>query len=166
MRAADRVKRLFSEGNQHLFYTLTSQLPTHHYDLVQIPKVPSQLRRLSLYGKQMKSPPKKQRKWNSNEKERSKALALKDRPYQRSELSPARVKLCKLKEHYLASKKLKSISSEKKSLDHLKNYQINTLDQPADGYVKDERMEYWEEMIHNREERHFNIGRIIKYLSD
>jgi hypothetical protein len=164
-KAADRVRSLFNQGNLHLFYTLTSQLPEHHYDLVQIPRVPPQLGRLSLSGLQMKTPPQKKRNWDNEKRQKGRSLLFQDRPTHQRELNPHRVKLCKLKEHYLASRKFKTISKQKKASDHPLNHQVQSLAEPKEALV-DERMDFWQAMLQQKEERHFNIGRIIKYLSD
>lgn len=164
-RSAEQIKNFLSKKNAYVFYTLGVQLLEHHYDTIQIPKIPSQSGRLSMFGNQMKMPKKqKERSWNA-QKEGKTPIALKDSPRSSKELHPHRVKLCKLKEHYLASKKLKTISAQKKSTHPMKGRLIDSLAKEEEGFVKDQRMEYWEEFIQNREERHFNIGRIIKYLS-
>lgn len=165
-KAAERIKKIFTKENQIFFYTLTKQFTSHHYDLMLVPKVPSQSRRLSFYGNQLKSFPKKQRNWNPRQNEQKQSLSLKGDLFELKELNPHRVKLCKLKEHYLASRKLKSIAIQKNHTQNIKN-QVSLLEnRNSSPFEKDHRMEYWEEFIKNREERHFNIDRIIKYLSD
>lgn len=164
-KAVERVCRLFHQGNLHLFYTLTSQLPEHHYDLIQIPRVPPQMSRLFLCVLQMKTPFKKKRSWNNEKRQKGTALHLHDSPTQQQELDPHRVKLCKLKEHYLASRKFKTISKQKKASETLLNHQVQSLAESKKQPV-DERMDLWQAMLQQKEERQFNINRIIKYLSD
>jgi hypothetical protein len=167
INAAERVRKLFPKGNQNFFYTLAQQLPLHSYDRLIIPKIPSGSRSLAFYGRNLKNTSKKERNWNSKQKAgEGRALTPSGTPPKQDMLNPNRVKLCKLKEHHLASKKLKMISLQKQVIDHLKNKFTILNEKASEEFVKDERMEYWEDLIQRKEERHFNIGRVIKYLCD
>ncbi|MES2345464.1 MAG: hypothetical protein V4494_05970 [Chlamydiota bacterium] len=166
IQAAERVRKLFPKENQNFCYTLKQALPPHHYDPVIIPKIPSGTKSLAFYGSRLKATSKKQRHWNSKQKGGDRALTLTENFSEQGALNPDRVKICKLKEHHLASRKLKMISLQKQVIDHLKNKFTIFSENLSQDFVKDERMEYWEALLQNKEERHFNIGRIIKYLSD
>lgn len=146
----------------------------HKCDLVKTPRIPSHVEHLPLQGYLSKK--KRHNKHRQVTKENfSKTLRIsidqshctisqKNFNHLQSEcaLSSARVAYCRLKEHFLVSKRLKSITKQgdasPKRHDVVPIKSSNQQDLPQNPYLQE-----WEKM---KEERHFQIGRVIKYLTD
>ena len=69
-------------------------------------------------------------------------------------LSPERVKNWRRKEYVLGSKRLKKMPKQE---DHLSNYRIIQLKEARELF---EQTHLWQELIRQKEERHFRITRI------
>ncbi|HSX12851.1 MAG TPA: hypothetical protein VLE96_00300 [Chlamydiales bacterium] len=84
------------------------------------------------------------------------------------ELDPKRVKGWNLKEYLLAARKLKELRKQQKHSHSSKRYDITLLQKEASGIKESdlEQYEQWNEIIKAKEERHFQITRVIKYLVD
>jgi hypothetical protein len=146
----------------------------HKCDLVKTPRIPSQVEHLPLQGYLSK------KKRHNRQRHVTKENFLKTLPlsvdqsyctisqknfnHLQSEyaLSSARVAYCRLKEHLLVSKRLKSITKQGDASP--KRHEVvpikssNQQDLPKNPYLEE-----WEKI---KEERHFQIGRVIKYLTD
>lgn len=77
-------------------------------------------------------------------------------------LSSARVGYCKLKEHFLVSKRLKNMGKQQNT--GPKRHQVVPIKSWAqEDLSQNPYIQEWEKV---KEERHFQIGRVIKYLVD
>ena len=85
---------------------------------------------------------------------------------QRSELSPKRVIRWKLKEYQLASRRLRGLQKEIEK-ETLKTHEFKPLLQPPKAKdANAEQQKLWQDLLKAKEERQFQITRIIKYLAD
>ena len=82
--------------------------------------------------------------------------------YRRGELASQRVKFWNIKEKLIAAKRLKKISHQYPYFFFSASRKVRVI-KLARG--KDQETP-WGELNQKKEERHFSIGRIIKYLSD
>lgn len=84
-----------------------------------------------------------------------------------SELNSERVHAFKLKEHLLASKKLKTLSKENQNGMAFRKGRIEPMPPRTSKKSEEQAIhEHWQDLLQSKEERHFQIGRVIKYLSD
>ena len=93
---------------------------------------------------------------------------LRDRPLpQRSELSPDRVIRWRLKEYQLASRRLKQLQRQIEE-ETPKHHAITALHQQKkqEDSTQAEQQKMWQELLKAKEERQFQITRVIKYLTD
>lgn len=141
----------------------------HKCKHVKTPRIPSQVKHLPLHGYLLTK--KKKPKNRSVIKEHpSKALGISvDRSYcniNQKGLAPlalsSRVGPCQLKEHFIVSRKLKKLS--KQTSTGPKRHQVVPIKTSAERQILEDP--YFQEWTKRSEERHFNIGRIIKYLVD
>lgn len=155
----------------------------HQCDLVKIPRVPASIEHLMLYGKCAEL----QKKQSQNQKKpsllkpslvsikegnpspfKSKEfpLSLDDNFGSGQDLKPERVKNWKLKEHTLAARRIKGFQKERESL-HPSKHHISIIKQStAAATAEKEQNEYWKELLNTKEERHFHLTRVIKFLVD
>ena len=148
---------------------------TYKCDLVKPPRMPSQIEHLPLQGYVL-SKKKRQAKQRQVTKDNPlKPLRFsvdqahccvnqKNLNYMQREnpLSSNRVAQCKHKEHFFVSKKLKNISKQNptgpKRHDVVRIKSSSQQDLAQNPYLQE-----WGKI---KEERHFQIGRVIKYLID
>ncbi len=175
--AAKRVKYLFSSGRQPLVYSffLEKKSPQRSYSPLKAPRKPAALgQKIGGYPAK-KKPAEEQKKasvvtekWNAASHQTHQfglSQALPDEALKGTDLHAARVRLWKLKEHFLASSKLKGMPKQKEG--NTVKHEIKLLVESDPQQDEDrKKQEYWEAFIKNREERHFQIGRVIKYLSE
>ncbi len=178
--AAVRIQYWFGKDKGNVLHIAQSPSKTedfskkHKCDLVKTPRIPSQVEHLPFQGYLSKK--KRQTKHRQVTKENfSKALRIsmdhshcsvsqKNLNHLHSEyvLSSARVAYCRLKEHFLVSKRLKSITKQgyvsPKRHDVVPIKSSNQQDLSTNPYLQE-----WGKI---KEERHFQIGRVIKYLTD
>jgi hypothetical protein len=179
--AAVRVQYWFGKGKESLLptYQLLSKTQEfskkHKCDLVKPPRIPSQVEHLPLQGYVLskKKRPTKQRQ--VTKENFSKALPIfvdqsrcsisqKNFNYLQPEnaLSSARVACSRLKEHFLVSKRLKTISKQRPT--GPKRHDVVPIKSSTQQELS--KNPYIQEWGRINEERHFQIGRVIKYLSD
>jgi hypothetical protein len=142
---------------------------------VQPPKVASQIERLPLQGYAVSKKKKPSKKHQVTTENPSKPLGIaidgshcsinqKNLNYITSEnaLSSARVAYCKLREYLLVSKRLKNISKQH----HLgpKRHEVVCIQSSVQENLS--QNPYLQEWGKTKEERHFHVGRVIKYLTD
>jgi hypothetical protein len=166
--AAERVKYLFSHYSFFLKQKLT--FPTfshsHHCNLLKLPRLSSKVGNLSLLGYEIRKGRKEAKKFSAV-KENKKSLspiASGFNSSKGSELKSERVQSWKLKEQAIASRKLKSLK-EKQNQGSKVKHKISLM-QDAKKTEESNQLEHWENFIRAKEERHFNITRITKYLMD
>ena len=137
----------------------------HRCNPVKSPRVPSQIQRLSLQGYNFAKKKKESKARHVIKASPSKSLhfSLGERDYQQqNSLNSDRVAQHSLKEHFIASKKLKCLAKLKPT--GPKQHQVVPIslespkNQPSDPYLQE-----WGK---RHEERHFQIERVIKYLTD
>jgi hypothetical protein len=171
--AAKRVKYLFSSGKQPLVYSLflEERKAQHSYSPLKAPRKPAaQSYKIGYPNLTKKKEPQKKprvvtKEWNLPSKQPHPFRTHIDEAPKGTDLDAARVRLWKLKEHFLASRKLKGLTEQKKESSTSKRH-IHLLAHSDAQKTEDQRnQEYWEEFIKNKEERQFQIGRVIKYLS-
>lgn len=148
----------------------------HQCDLVKIPRLPASIEHLMLYGKCAEL----QKKQSQNQKKPSllkpSLVSIKEgswSPFKTAEfqeigkdLKPERVKSWKLKEHLLASRKLKGFRQETASKYHSK-HQVSIIRQKtAAETAKNDQNDHWNALLKVKEERHFHLTRVIKFLVD
>jgi hypothetical protein len=178
--AAVRVQYWFGKDKGNLLPV--AQSPTkpqefskkHKCDLVKTPRIPSQVGHLPLQGYLSKK--KRQTKHRQITKDNfSKALRItvdqshcsisqKNLNYLQSEyaLSSARVAYSRLKEHFLVSKRLKNITKQ----GHTSPKRRDVVPIKSSNQQELSKNPYLQEWGKIKEERHFHIGRVIKYLTD
>ncbi len=180
--AAARVQYWLGKDRDNLLQV--KQLPlksqefckTHKCDLVKPPRIPSQIKHLPLQGYVL-SKKKRQTKQRSVTKENHSSQKLIfpmdlshctvsqknwGHLHRRNPLSPARVVQCRLKEHFLVSKRLKTLSKQK--LPGPKRHQVVPI--KSSSKQEPEHNPYLQEWEKRKEERHFRMDRVIKYLTD
>ena len=172
--AAKRVKYLFSGGKQPLVYSLflEERASPHSYSPLKAPRKPAALSYKIGYPSKKKSTQSQKQThvvtegWNTASKNTHQfglSQAHADGP-KGTDLRAARVRLWKLKEHFLASRKLKGLTEQKKESSTKREIKLLAESDPQ-KQEDQKNQEYWEAFIKNKEERQFQIGRVIKYLS-
>ena len=179
--AAERVQYWFGKDKENLLQ-LKNTLPKsqefckkHKCDLVKPPKIPFQVEHLPLQGYVLSKKKKhtKQRHVTQGSpfeplrftvdqahccvNQKNSAHMHRENP-----LSSQRVALCRLREHFLVAKRLKNLSKERptgpKRHDVVPIKSATQQDLAQNPYLAE-----WGKF---KEERHFQIGRVIKYLAD
>ncbi len=164
----------------HLFPQLLSKaacsdlLSIHKYNLVKVPKVPSQVEQLPLYGFQMRLRSGPKEKFDNARKEKLDIHAVWEEtppkinraalhthccvnqktPYLRiektgNELNSHRVINYRLKEHFLACRKLRQLHKNQELLK--KHHDFVHLNSEAKEEETSQDQEFWEEMIRSKE---------------
>jgi hypothetical protein len=179
--AAIRVQYWFGKDKENLLRIDQSLHQTqdfskkHKCNLVKTPRIPSQIEHLPLQGYVL-SKRRRQTKQRQVTKENfSKTLRLcidqsrcsmsqKNLNHLQPEnaLSSARVAYSRLKEHFLVSKRLKHISKQRPS--GPKRHDVVPIKSSTQQDLS--KNPYIQEWGKVNEERHFQIGRVIKYLAD
>ncbi len=177
--AAERIQYWLGRDKEQLFPQLISKLScsdltiVHKCDLVKIPKIPSQVELLPLYGFQMwKQTTQKQkldsarnkkidlsgsRAENSSQINRSafqtQCCVNQKTPYihfeEATDLDSTRVINWRLKEHFLACRKIRSIHREQQH--HQKHHDFVALSPQHKDQQSILDQEFWEEMIRGKE---------------
>jgi hypothetical protein len=191
------AERIHSWLGRDIFYSLIQQLTSYDLfqsrrcDLVKIPRIPSQIEYLSLYGYEISHEKKGERKLRSIKKQTVNLEALQKEvssgfsqvalhthccvnqknPYLMQEFASAShftskrmVKSWQLKEHFLAFRRFKSLAKERS--EDPKQHQITSLRPSKQSTVKPEDHEYWAELMRSKDHRLFQIDRVTKFLSD
>lgn len=179
--AAVRVHYWFGKDKENLLRTSTPSAKTqefskkHKCDLMKTPRISSQVEHLPLQGYVL-SKKKRQTKPRHITKENfSKALRFcvdhshcsinqKNMNFLQPEnaLSSERVAHCRLKGHFLVSKRLKNISKQGQAGSRRHNV-VPIKASSQKGQVDNPYLQEWGKV---HEERHFQIDRVIKYLTD
>lgn len=179
--AAVRIQYWFGKGKANVLpFVVDSTSRTkdfsksHKCDLVKPPRIPSQVEHLPIQGylskKKRHTKPRQVTKENF-----SKSLRISMDPSRcsinqknlnylqpKNALSSARVAYGRLKEHFLVSKRLKTIS--KQGSTGPKRHLVVPIKSSAQKELSENP--YLQEWAKIKEERHFQIGRVIKYLTD
>lgn len=102
--------------------------------------------------------------WNSTSKHaHSYGSNFDNSPSPAADLIPARVHRWKLKEYQVIARKIKALGKEKPST---RKFQIEAIkDSKTSENQKTAQDELWQEMMKNKEERHFRMGNIMKFFS-
>jgi hypothetical protein len=179
--AAVRVQYWFGKGKENLLLAHQPLPKTqdfskkHKCDFVKPPRIPSHIEHLPLQGYVLakKKRPTKQRQ--VTKENFSKALRISvdqshcsisqknlNHLHPQNALSSARVAYSRLKEHFLVSKRLKNISKQKPT--GPKRHDVVPIKSSTQQDLS--KNPYIQEWGRVNEERHFQIGRVIKYLTD
>jgi hypothetical protein len=177
--AAVRVQYWFGKDRGHILPSAQTPpqdfLKKHKCDLVKPPRIPTQVDHLPLQGylakKKRQTKPRHVTKGNVSKSlgisvdQSHCSVSQKNINYLQPDnaLSSARVAYCRLKEHFLVSKRLKSLN---KQAHHTGPKRHNVV--PIKSSTQKDLSEnpYIQEWGKIKEERHFQIGRVIKYLTD
>ncbi|MBS0604203.1 MAG: hypothetical protein JSS60_04085 [Verrucomicrobia bacterium] len=179
--AAVRVQYWFGKDKANLLYLdkAVSEAKDfskkHKCDPVKTPRIPSHVEHLPLQGyvlskKRRQAKPRQVTKGNPSKPLKitvdgshcnvnQKNLNFIEPEYT---LSSARVAYCRLKEHFLVSKRLKNLSKQHHT--GPKRHQVVPIKSSSQQDLS--QNPYLQEWGKIKEERHFHIGRIIKYLTD
>jgi hypothetical protein len=174
--AAKRVKALFSKGQRELFNRLFAgklQRPVSHR--CNFARYPRLLPLNAAQAKKNSSPKKKTLVPVTNKKKDVKFESLEESliekkiAHPQKTLNPERVQGLKLKEYLCAARMFKEFCHEIEVIQKFasKKYNVEVFDENLKKDDPDQKnMEQWQDFIKSKEERHFRIGRVIKYLSD
>ena len=168
--SAERVERVLSKCKLLFLYTfllssdrvLSSKLQSSSF--FKIPRMP-----VKMNGLQYRSTAKKKTPNATYSPTTSDSATHLFHEYpmpKRSELSSKRVIRWKLKEYQLASRRLKGLQRQIEK-ETLKSHEITHIMQPPKP--KDDnsdQQKLWQDLLRSKEERQFQITRIIKYLAD
>ena len=169
-QAADRVKHLFSHYSHFLKQRLhlRPSFHSHHCNLVKLLCLSPKFKPLSLLGYEMHrgrknlSYPKKVTAGNAG-KEKPSFQPAAFPSYGRA-LKSERIQRWKLKEQMIAARKLKAL---KGGTSIQVRHSVSIMqDAPDNTQEAAEQREHWEELIRMKEERHFHLTRITKFLMD
>jgi hypothetical protein len=84
-----------------------------------------------------------------------------------NELDPNRVRGWSVKEYLLAARQLKELRKQQNDSHASKKYEITVLQEEDSGKEEDkQQFDQWEEFIKAKQERHFQLTRVIKYFTD
>lgn len=180
--AAERIHYWLGRDKDHLFPQLLSKLScsdliiAHKCDLVKVPKIPSQVEQLPLYGFQIRKQSAQKQKLDNARKEKidlnanwgeassqinrsalhTQCCVNQKTPYihfeeafASTDLNSNRVISWRLKEHFLACRKLRSI--HKKQHHHQKHHDFVALNPQKKHQQSNSDHEFWEEMIRSKE---------------
>ncbi len=155
-------------------------LSSHTCDLVKVPRIPSQVEQIPHYGFQIRKNNPQKRKLDSARKEKidldtvdqkittqinrsalqTHCCVNQKTPYLilehtlgSGDLSSNRIINCKLKEHFLASRRLKNLHKGLKSTQ--KHYDFVPLNPQKKAAQTSKDQEYWEDLIHSKEHHTF-----------
>lgn len=179
--AAERIHFWLGRDRDHLFPYLLAKvscqdlLMARKCDLVKVPKIPSQVQQLPLYGFQMRRlAPLKGRlgevgkeKIDLTKKEKEPASAINRSAHQTqccvnqktpylhfeescpNDLTATRVFDCRFKEHFLVSRRLRSINKNRQSLEKHRDFVPLNPQKETQESLQDR--DFWEEMIRAKE---------------
>lgn len=181
--AAERIQYWFGRDKDYLFPHLFSKFSCkdlfnmHKCDLVKIPKIPSQVNQLPLYGMQMHFQKQHSQKFNLASKEKidlkqlyqnllsgisksalqAHCCANQKKPLlfiEEGDLDSARVMTWRFKGYFVASRKLRFYG--RRSSIQPKKHDFVSLQTPKEEKSKSENLEFWEEMMRNKEKQIFH----------
>lgn len=166
--SADRVKSFLSHREASKERE-GKEVPTHSHrcSLVKAPKMPlayffvfSAAQKLNLQRKANLVTPD----WNPTSKHAHiYGSNFDNSPSPASDLIPARVHRWRLKEYQMVARKIRALGKEKPST---RKFLIEAIpDAKSAQNQKTTQDELWQEMMKNKEERHFRIGNITKTFS-
>jgi len=180
--AAERIHYWLGRDKDHLFPQLLSKLSCsdliniHKCDLVKVPKIPSQVEQLPIYGFQIRKQAPHKQNLDSVRKEKIDLHADRSGPssqinrsalqtqccvnqktpyihfeeaFASTDLSSNRVINWRLKEHFLAARKLRNI--HKKQHHQQKHHDFVALNPIKKEPQPNSDHEFWEEMIRSKE---------------
>lgn len=142
--------------------------------LMKYPRITASADRLFLFGYKLSSEMKKREKKagqviteTCSRTSKTALFPFEYREYKGSELNKERVQNLKMKERVLAARKLKnlqSIEQRERGFTHA----VTLFGKKEDMKKKEEDSahEQWQGLLQQKEERHFQIGRVIKYLCE
>lgn len=165
-KAAVRIHYWFGKENLIRAWHSSSQqwLKRYKCDHVKSARIPSQVDHLPLQGyvfSRKKRQAKSHRKITQENFSKHCTISQKNINHLQPEkaLSSARVGYTRLKEHFLVSKRLKTIGKPKTA--NGKRRHVVTI-----TATKEPRNPFLEEWTKIQEERHFQLDRVIKYLAE
>lgn len=180
--AAVRVQHWFGKDKENLL-RIKNHLPKtqefckrHKCDLVKTPRIPSQVEHLPLQGYVLSKKKRQTKQRHVTKGNLSKHLRFAiDKAHcnvnqkypvhllQENPLTAARVaQVCQFKGHFLVSKRLKHISKQKSA--GPKRHEVVPIKSSSQNDLS--KNPYLQEWAKIKEERQFQIGRVIKYLAD
>lgn len=131
---------------------------------IKTPRILSQMDHLSLQGHFLSKGKKQTKRRYAPARDQMKppSVFTEQNFVPENPLCPTRVASCKFREHFFVSKRLKKISRNKTEC--FKQYKASTI---ASSTQKEApKGAFPEECGSFREERHFQLGRVVKYLTD
>ncbi len=173
--AAHRIQSLLDKDKEEMLLLRNPELQSQAFckkykcDLVKPPRILPQMDHLSLQGYLLVKGKKQIKSRHVTQGDPIKPLLISVDGSGRNEmiqetgqgLSPTRVAACKYKEHFLVSKRLKNISHSKTG--GPKRHQVVPIQSAsADSSTQNSFHDYRQ----FKEERHFQIGRVINYFVD
>ncbi|MGC1879027.1 MAG: hypothetical protein WA347_04425 [Rhabdochlamydiaceae bacterium] len=179
--AAIRIQYWFGKDKEHFLPFTQPSTKTQPFfkkykcDLVKPPRIPSQVEHLPLQGYVLSKKKRSTKQRQVTKENFSKMLRYtidqshcticqKNLNYLQpiNALSAARVAYCRLKEHFLVSKRLKTISKQEHT--GPKRHDVVRIKSSSQQDLSDNlHLQEWGRI---NQEQHFQIGRVIKYLSD
>lgn len=188
-QAVKRIKHLFSRGKQHFLYSaFLGKCFSHECDHLKFPNLVRSLQKFTVEKQKLKKEKRKQ--FNAS------PSAMRDRASESQGTafsSIAQNQLCSLnqrhplllhfekrlnerviknikhKEYVIAVKNFKKIARQTQDWMYgLFNHQVKVIHEETKNKKNesDQPSIFWEELIKSKEERQFEINRVIKYLSD
>jgi hypothetical protein len=179
--AAIRVQYWFGKDKENLLQLKNNLAKPqdfykkYKYDLVKTPRIPTQIKHLPLQGYVLSKKKRNSKQHHVTKETSSKPSRLPidlahccvnqknlNLFHQANPLTADRVAQCRLKEHFLVSKRLKSLSKEK-NLGPRRHQVVRIQSTPQKDMSQNPYLQEW---VKIQEERHFQIGRVIKYFTD
>ena len=142
----------------------------HKCDLVNPPRIPSQIAHLPLHGYELTKRKRNGKSHHITAQASDKSLkvtveqancSVNQKYYPLGPLSSDRVAPWRLKEHFIVSKRLKFLSKQTPA--HPKRHSVVPIHAEP---TSDDTASYMEDWGKVNEERHFQIDRVIRYLAD
>lgn len=194
---AERIQYWFGRDKESILPDLLKQsacfdlLLSRKCDPVKIPRIPSQVEHLSLYGYEITQDTPQKKNLTTVEKSPVNLKTLQRQAVSRSDKAALHTHCCvsqksayliaesnhpadltsegkiqnwQLKGHFFAFKKLKTFHKQKK--EGPRPHHIVPIRSSKASNLKREDQELWEEMIRAKENRLFHLGRVTKYLVD
>lgn len=148
------------------WHSVSESLKKYKCDFVKSTRIPSQVDHLPIHGyllSKKKKQSKNHRRITQEHFSKHCTISQKNINHLRPEkaLSSARVGYTRLKEHFLVSKRLKTMGKSKQT--NAKRHHVVPIKASA---AQESRSPFLEEWTKVQEERHFQLDRVIKYLAD
>lgn len=168
--SANRVKSFFSSEKLQALADLlaknqTHQMQSHHCNFIKVPRIPHVF---SSEKMQKKTPPPKPKKLTLHKTSKSFDLEIGEKHTRIRELTPQRVRRWKLKEYFVAARKLSWMKKQREGeLNSVPKKHEMKLIQETDSHFEEDQKKraYWENYLKSKEERQFHLTRIIKYFT-